>query len=184
MSCMVPWTVYVQAFRSGCRLGDSKQENAEARTKFTIESSAVFNHLLVYCVGNMHRILYRRLSKSPRGDLATADQAPFLPARSKQWPSLKKLVTSFLRNAVLLLTTVKEDDMRRFLLQRMRHYIVYFKIMPKIGRRFLKALISRWIGSTAVNSDEVGFKCVTLCLLFDSSELALTFIVTSFWIGK
>ena len=73
--------------------------------------------------------------------------------------------------------------MKTFILQRMRHYVVYFKILPKVGRKFLKvrlyfihctetaasivnllvfltwnplhqALVSAWIGSTKLEKDE------------------------------
>ena len=74
--------------------------------------------------------------------------------------------------------------MKTFILQRMRHYVVYFKILPKVGRKFLKAssshkttsrlplcflsysswdshsalclqaLIKAWIGSTKLEKDE------------------------------
>eukprot|EP00750_Incisomonas_marina_P007481 INCI14985.3.p1 GENE.INCI14985.3~~INCI14985.3.p1 ORF type:complete len:553 (+),score=174.66 INCI14985.3:66-1724(+) len=146
----------IKAFRTGVRLGDSKQENASS--KFVIESSAVFNHLLVYCIGNLHRIFRRRLQgkdgQKQKGSEASKKEKPFLPAQCKPWNSMKTIIMSFLRNTVALLSTVKEKDMKTFILQRMRHYVVYFKILPKVGRKFLKALIKAWIGSTKLEKDE------------------------------
>jgi hypothetical protein len=174
-------------------MGESMQANANSA--FIINSSVVFNHLLVYCVGNMHRILKRKLmgtggqkqqmkNKKKKvdagGDHDDEEEEekekekeggdddsgkPFLPAHCKPWNALKSLVVSFLRNAVTLLGTVKDRDMQCFLLQRMRHYMAYFKILPKIGRSFLK-VGRRWLISSCCTLS-------SLCCVFSSASALL-----------
>jgi nucleolar complex protein 2 len=99
----------VHAFRDACRIGSSKQSKAKGRTPFVINSSAVYNDLMVLCLNNIHTAINFQLYGNPDGETESAPEDSASSGKTKSirdisknanFKSIENILEAFLRSVV------------------------------------------------------------------------------------
>jgi nucleolar complex protein 2 len=96
----------VHAFRDACRIGSSKQSKAKGRTPFTINSSAVYNDLMVLCLNNVHTAINFQLYGNPEGEDPSAPEESGKSksardiSKNPNFKNIQNIVEAFLRSVV------------------------------------------------------------------------------------
>ena len=173
----------VAAYKAGCHLADTVGDEKQT---YAIESSQVFDSLMVLCLSRCHEAFtYHLLGQvdveSKKEDDKTGDadhvdpdnQAipPHKLENAKKWDVIKPILQSFLRSTIHLLTESKEPGLLSFVLKSLAKYLPLTTPFPRIAEALLKTCIGLW--SAPLDSSE-NFQVVRLQAFFRIRQLALT----------
>jgi len=180
----------ISAYRSACHLSDSAQNNVDADGRliekpvgksYHIDSSAVFDRLMVLALQNCHAEFHYHLFGKGSGqkveeeeDVEVDENKPLNPkhiAKAKHWNEIKKILLSFFRSTLHLLSEVKEPNLLKFVLQSLSKYTPYLTPLPTIAKTFLKTCTSLWSSSSDTSER---YQSVRLQAFLRIRQLAIT----------
>ncbi len=187
-------SVYVAA----CHMADSSNEASKEKgsTKaYHIESSTVFDKLMVTCLTQCHQEFHYHLlgkgsSRQPaEGKKGKDDNAeemdlddndelgqdkPINPkqmTKSIRWEQLKTSMQSFFKATLHLITEAKENKLLHFIVKSLENYIPYLSSFPRLSKAVLKSMTALWSTTSDSSSD---YETVRLAAFLRIRQLALT----------
>jgi len=192
----------ISAYRSACHMADTNdpnedstgriRENNDTKTRtYHIESSMVFDRLMVICLKHCHEeFRYHLLGEGVipefEEDEDNDDQEmkdnedeidvnkPIHPrkmAKSTRWLQIKVSINSFMKATLHLMSEAKESKLLSFILKALENYIPFLSAFPNVGKSMLKKLIILWSSTTDQSSD---YHAVRLNAFLRIRQLALT----------
>lgn len=127
----------IQAFKSGCYMSDALSTEGP-KLRYTLVSPLVFQKLVLSIVRKLHGHLAQQL------DLKRMKSGA-LPSSLKGFSRYERLIKSFLKSYIHLLSISTDASMLQFLLQSARHYGIYLACYPEsVGKVYLKVLLTLW----------------------------------------
>ena len=198
-----PLRKLIQAYVSACHMADAQDQDEDGSgrlrinnsKKYLIESSTVFDKLMVTCLSKVHEELHYHLlgkgSSVEGGDDMVDDEeeqdnavalstdeidvnAPANPRKlvnSHRWTALKMSIQSFIKATLHLMAEAKEAKLLSFIIKSLANYVPYLSAFPRLGKALLKALTSKW-ASTSDASES--YQTVRLNAFLRIRQLALT----------
>ena len=198
-----PLRKLIQAYVSACHMADAQDQDEDGSgrlrinnsKKYLIESSTVFDKLMVTCLSKVHEELHYHLlgkgSSVEGGDDMDDDEeeqdnavalstdeidvnAPANPRKlvnSHRWTALKMSIQSFIKATLHLMAEAKEAKLLSFIIKSLANYVPYLSAFPRLGKALLKALTSKW-ASTSDASES--YQTVRLNAFLRIRQLALT----------
>jgi nucleolar complex protein 2 len=183
----------VNAFKSACHLADAEQdEKGKGQVKkYHIESSEVFDRLMVISLTRLHEEFHYHLlgkgstEKSPDKPAdKQADQEeendsldpnkpvnPKLLEKSPRWVDMNPIIFTFLKASMHILSEAKEPDLVVFVLKSLSNYVPFMTPFPKLAESMLKTLTALW--SAPIDSSE-DYQVVRLHSFLRIRQLAMT----------
>jgi nucleolar complex protein 2 len=197
-----PLRKLIQAYVSACHMADAEDQDEDGtgriRTnnskRYLIESSAVFDKLMVTCLTKVHEELHYHLlgngatietqedSDDDGGengnDETSSDEfdmnKPIDPkklVKSRRWAALHLSMQSFIKATLHLMTQAKESKLLCFIIKSLGNYLPYLSAFPRLGKALLKTCTSKW-ASTSDASEE--YQAVRVNAFLRIRQLALT----------
>ena len=190
---------FVLAYKIACHLSDTNQEELDSSNQlYQIESSAVFDRLMVISLTRFHEAFHYHLigkgsgleqdsnksdtqsneadddkSKETTNNKEQDENVPINPrhlAKSKNWKDLKKILQAFFKSTNHLLKEVKESKLLTFIIRCLSKYIRYLTPFPMIAKNLLQTLTTHWCAPFQNESDHI----VRLHAFLRIRQLALT----------
>jgi nucleolar complex protein 2 len=186
----------VNAYKAACHMADAADDEnqKEKGLKYHIESSAVFDRLVVTTLSRCHEEFhYHLLGKGseektplhekkepstdddPEDENAEVDENqplnPKLLEKSRRWAEVKPILFTFLKATMHVISEAKEPDLVSFVLKAMSKYVPYMTPFPRVAEPMLKTLTSLW--SAPIDSSE-DYQVVRLHSFLRIRQLALT----------
>lgn len=188
----------VGAYKSACHLADSNGESSNSSGKhrpgengqiFVIDSSKVFDELMVLCLNSLHKeFKFHLLGKTEQDDdddeegqkddqeKSQEDEynKPLNPKtleKAARWEDLKPILLSFFRSTLHVMAEAKEPELLAFILKSLSKYLRFMTPFPRIAESMLKSLTGLW--SAPLDSSE-DYQVVRLNAFLRIRQLALT----------
>jgi len=164
----------ISAYRSACHLSDPNSSSSSSG--FIIEDSDVYDKLMVMVLGRCHDAFRHHLelvSNDNDEEDDTIDNKPINPkdmVKARRWSDVKKLLESFYRSTLHLLTEAKEPELLEFILKSCSKYMPFLTPFPKLAKGLLKQFVSLWCAPFDSQNDHV----VRLQAVIRIRQLALT----------
>lgn len=195
-----PLRKLVGAYISACHMADAKGANEDSsgrlktggRERYVIESSTVFDKLMVTCLAKVHEELHYHLlgdgatskteekgSDDEDDDNEASDNAidankPINPnkfTKASRWPVLKSTIQSFIKATLHLMSEAKESKLLNFVIKSLANYVPYLSAFPHLAKALLKTLTSKW-STTSDGTEE--YQSVRVNAFLRIRQLALT----------
>jgi nucleolar complex protein 2 len=166
----------IAAYVSACHMADTKDEsemntNGSSR-KYLIESSVVFDKLMVSCLSKCHEEFRFHLLNDENHEMDVNKPInPRILSNSSRWTDLNVSIKSFMKATLHLMNEAKEAKLLVFILKSLANYIPYLSAIPNIGKVMLKTLSNLW-ASTSDASEE--YQSVRVNAFLRIRQLALT----------
>lgn len=191
----------VNAFRCACHLADGGEKEPEGRSKYIIESSVVFDRLMLVsltkCSDEFHyHLVSKGATKSVDGSekdakqqeknqskAANVDEAmdiefdpnkpinPKVLERANRWGDVNPILSTYLKSAMHILAEAKDPALVTFVLKALSNYLVFMTPFPRLTESMLKTLTSLW--SAPIDSSE-DYQVVRLHSFLRIRQLAIT----------
>lgn len=184
----------VTAYKSACHVTDTDEEAKGTGQKYHMESSEVFDRLMVVSLTRCHEEFYYHLlgkgskSKSPlpkkKKSLEKEAEAeedvdldpnkpinPKLLEKSLRWENAKPILMTFFKASLHILSEAKEPELVVYVLKSLTNYIPYMTPFPRIAESMLKTLTGLW--SAPIDSSE-DYQVVRLHSFLRIRQMALT----------
>jgi nucleolar complex protein 2 len=198
----------IAVYVSACHMADAQDQNEDGtgrlradtgKRSFHIESSAVFDKLMVTCLTKCHEEFRHHLlgegaslkneeeseddkEKDEKDDDTSMDEdddevdpnKPINPrdlAKSIRWSQLKFSIQSFFKATLHLISEAKETKLLRFIVKSLSHYIPYLSAFPRLAKAVLKTMTSLWSSTSDSTSD---YQSVRLNAFLRIRQMALT----------
>jgi nucleolar complex protein 2 len=166
----------IAAYVSACHMADTKDESemntGGSNRKYLIQSSTVFDKLMVSCLSKCHEEFRFHLLNDENGELDV--NKPINPrtfTKSARWADLNVSIKSFMKATLHLMNEAKEAKLLVFILKSLANYIPYLSAIQNIGKMMLKSLANLW-SSTSDASEE--YQSVRVNAFLRIRQLALT----------
>ena len=197
-----PLRKIIAAYVSACHMSDAQDQDEDGAgrlrinnsKKYLIESSTVFDKLMVTCLSKVHEELhYHLLGKGATvegGDDSDDEEdednveetssdeidvnKPINPRKflnSHRWSALKMSIQSFIKATLHLMSEAKESKLLSFIIKSLGNYFPYLGAFPRLGKALLKSLTSKW-SSTSDASEQ--YQTVRVNAFLRIRQLALT----------
>eukprot|EP00211_Chloroparvula_japonica_P003746 CAMPEP_0119120978 /NCGR_PEP_ID=MMETSP1310-20130426/1799_1 /TAXON_ID=464262 /ORGANISM="Genus nov. species nov., Strain RCC2339" /LENGTH=805 /DNA_ID=CAMNT_0007110501 /DNA_START=109 /DNA_END=2522 /DNA_ORIENTATION=- len=156
-------------YRKCCHVDDAESKNL--RTAYSIESSSVFNQVIVYTLRTAVDVFCAQLhipkekvvgavalqrkgeKEKEKSDDGDDEGKPFVPnTNSKRWGKAERAVKTFLRSTMHFLSNIPEEQMARFVLRHVEAYVSFYATIPGLCRRLLQVLVHLWSTSDDENT--------------------------------
>jgi len=186
----------VNAYKSACHLTDGSDSGMKG-ARYHIESSKVFNRLMVIALTRVHEEFHYHLlgkgstQKSPlhkkKGVKKSADEDaddqndeemdpdkpinPKILEKSLRWTVAKPILMTFIKATLHILSEAKEPDLVVYVLKSLSNYMPYVTPFPRLAENLLKTLTGLW--SAPIDSSE-DYQVVRLHAFLRIRQLALT----------
>ena len=181
---------FVSAYKSACHMTDSANDDDGDKKvkgkKYHIESSAVFDRLMVSALNNCHEEFRRHLlgkvatSKNDEDndgndeDAQVDDNKPINPKlleKSEKWNDVKPTLFTFLKSTMHVVSEAKEPDLVTYILKALSKYIPFMTPYPRLADSMLKTMTSLWSAPIDASED---YQVVRLHAFLRIRQLALT----------
>jgi nucleolar complex protein 2 len=168
----------VNAFKAACHLADQEGEWTSKGQAYAIESSAVFDRLMVLALSKCHdEFVYHLLRKEEDGEAAGEEFDPNKPINPKsmekaeRWSSARPIIFTFFKSSMHILSEAKEPDLLVFVLKALSNYVPFLTPFPRLAESMLKTLTSLWSAPIDASED---YQVVRLHAFLRMRQLALT----------
>jgi nucleolar complex protein 2 len=184
----------IAAYKTACHMSDADGDDADKKKgkKYHIDSSAVFDRLMVLTLDRVHEeFTYHLVGKGSvdpevkakkdddmeeddNDDEIASDEKPQNPkvlARAYRWTEMKPVMQAFFKATLHLINGAKEPDLLTFILKALSKYVPFLTPFPRISQNLLKTLIALW--SAPLDSSE-DYQVVRLNAFMRIRQLALT----------
>lgn len=185
---------FVNAFKSACHLSDTEEGESKDAKKYQIDSSQVFDRLMVLSLtrlsGEFHYHLLgkgskakssskKNKSKAPEDDEAEEEFVvdpnkpinPKMLEKSERWSQVKPILFTFLKAMVHVLSEAKEPELVVFVLKSLADYVPYMTPFPRLAESTLKTLTGLWSAPIDASDD---YQVVRLHAFLRVRQLAMT----------
>lgn len=162
----------VAAYRCACHLSEAKSQN-NPDFNFVIDSSKVFNDLMVFCLNKCH-VEFRHHLNIDQIDDKDALNKPISPKsmeKSDRWEDLRPILLSFFRSTQHVLTEAKDSQLLAFVLKSFVNFCQLLTPFPPIAESMLKTLTELWSAPLGSSED---YHVVRLYAFLRIRQLALT----------
>lgn len=193
-----PLRKLIQAYVSACHMADAEDKDEDGSgkirvnnsKKYLIESSTVFDKLMVTCLSKVHEEFHYHLlgEGSMQQDGGESDDEnegegnggeidvnnPINPRKllnSNRWQALHLSMQSFIKATLHLMSQAKESKLLCFIIKSLADYLPYLSAFPRLGKALLKTLTAKW-ASTSDASEE--YQSVRVNAFLRIRQLALT----------
>jgi len=175
----------ISAFRSACHMSDPNVDLSENTGKFHIDSSVVFDRLMVVCLKQCHEEFHYHLlgegtlvgteKKEEEPEIDALDENKTLNPKklmkSLRWTKIKPLIKTLLNSILYLLEQAQETKLQTFILKSFSKYVPYLTAFPRLLKGTLKNLISLW---SATNDSSPDYQVVRLNAFLRIRQLSVT----------
>lgn len=184
----------VNAYKSACHLTDAEQDGPSKGQRYHIESSEVFDRLMVVALTKCHEEFhYQLLGKGSKdtsplpkkkgsdmsqdeetGDEDVDPNKPINPKtleNSHRWATIKPILTTFLSASMHILSEAKEPELVVYVLKSLSNYMPYVTPFPRVAESMMKTLTSLWSAPIDASED---YQVVRLHSFLRIRQLALT----------
>ena len=184
----------IAAYRSACHLSDDADSDGRSRPgesgqKYLIDSSKVFDKLMLLCLNRCHKEFRHHLLLDEKhknnavgkdaavssNDADEPDQnKPINPKtleNSSSWSDLRSILLSFFRSTLHVLDDAKDPELLSFVLKALSNYTRYLTPFPRIAEAFLKSMTSLWSAPLDVSES---YQVVRVHAFLRIRQLALT----------
>ena len=181
----------IAAYRSACHLSDDADSDGKSRPgesgqKYLIDSSKVFDKLMLLCLNRCHKEFHHHLLSDEKHknekDAVVADNEaeesdqnkPINPKtleNSTSWSDLRSVLLSFFRSTLHVLADAKDPELLSFVLKALSNYTRYLTPFPRVAEAFLKSMTSLW--SAPLDASE-NYQVVRVHAFLRIRQLALT----------
>ena len=175
----------VSAYKSACFMADgadsdTKHRPGESGQKYQIDSSKVFDDLMVLCLNHCykefeHHLLPEKETSSDEGkEEQDEHNKPINPKtleKAERWTDLRPILVSFFRSTLHVMSEAKEPDLLAFVLKALSKYLRYLTPFPRIAENMLKSLTALW--SAPLDASE-NYQVVRVNAFLRIRQLALT----------
>ncbi|EEY68046.1 uncharacterized protein PITG_18479 [Phytophthora infestans T30-4] len=136
----------MKIFSDACRSSDAADSSKEGEITFDVQSSAVYNRLMVNVFRQTHETLTALVVLE-----SSSEEDAKLKIDDKKWKKHSLVIRRFFSCACYLLEQTTGQDIQTFVLRELVHYIPFVVPCPKTSRRMLKALLKLWAKSLNAN---------------------------------
>ncbi|KAG7377884.1 Nucleolar complex protein 2 [Phytophthora pseudosyringae] len=168
----------MKIFSDACRSSDAADSSKEGEITFDVQSSAVYNRLMV----NVFRKTHETLTALVALESSSEEDAKF-KIDDRKWKKYALVIRRFFSCACYLLEQTTGQDIQTFVLRELVHYIPFVVPCPKTSRRMLKALLKLWAKSLDANVCMLAFvriRDMALAVPFPFLELCLKGIYVTY----
>lgn len=167
----------MKIFSDACRSSDAADVNKDGEIMYEIQSSTVYNRLMLNVFRKSHMAFARLVAAADGGDKEGDGQTPpKLKIDERKWKKYALLIRRFFSCVCYLLEQTTGQDVQQFVLRELAHYVPFVVPCPKTARRLLKALLKLWAKSLNNSVCMLAFvriRDLALQLPFPFLELAL-----------
>ncbi|CAI5722842.1 unnamed protein product [Hyaloperonospora brassicae] len=170
----------MKMFNDACRSSDAADVSKESDIKFDVQSSAVYNRLMVNVFSKTHETL---VALTALESSSSSEQGAALKLDDKKWKKHALVIRRFFSCACYLLEQTTDQDIQTFVLRQLVHYTPFVVPCPKTSRRLLKALLKLWAKSLNANVCMLAFvriRDLALAVPFPFLELCLKGIYVTY----
>ncbi|KAI8927440.1 Noc2p family-domain-containing protein [Entophlyctis helioformis] len=141
------------AYRAAAAVGDT---DATGEYSYIVEEGKTFNYVVLtalkYAPAAFNKFLYGadepdRIRKG-------------LPSSAKKWRKVHTLIKSFLSSTLKFMQRMTDKSMLGFLLKQSDAAVPYFACFPKLGKDFVKQLLSYWSRAEDEQTRILAFLCL------------------------
>lgn len=168
----------VGAYKSACHLADADEEvktrPGESGKQYVIESSKVFDQLMVLCLERCREAFTYHLQLENDDTGESADNKPLNPKvleRAEKWPEIRPILLSFFLSTIHVMSEAKEPELLTFILASLSKYVRLMSGVPTVAEALLKSLIALWSAPFDTSED---YQVVRLNSFFRIRQLAIT----------
>ncbi|ETO74932.1 hypothetical protein F444_09418 [Phytophthora nicotianae P1976] len=168
----------MKIFSDACRSSDAADSSKEGEITFDVQSSAVYNRLMVNVFRKTHETLTALVALE-----SSSEEDSKLKIDDKKWKKHSLVIRRFFSCACYLLEQTTGQDIQTFVLREVVHYIPFVVPCPKTSRRMLKALLKLWAKSLNANVCMLAFvriRDMALAVPFPFLELCLKGIYVTY----
>ncbi|KAK1929175.1 Nucleolar complex protein 2 [Phytophthora citrophthora] len=168
----------MKIFSDACRSSDAADSSKAGEITFDVQSSAVYNRLMVNVFRKTHETLTALVALE-----ASSEEDNKLKIDDKKWKKYSLVIRRFFSCACYLLEQTTGQDIQTFVLRELVHYIPFVVPCPKTSRRMLKALLKLWAKSLNANVCMLAFvriRDMALAVPFPFLELCLKGIYVTY----
>lgn len=168
----------MKIFSDACRSSDAADSSKEGEITFDVQSSAVYNRLMVNVFRQTHETLTALVVLE-----SSSEEDAKLKIDDKKWKKHSLVIRRFFSCACYLLEQTTGQDIQTFVLRELVHYIPFVVPCPKTSRRILKALLKLWAKSLNANVCMLAFvriRDMALAVPFPFLELCLKGIYVTY----
>ncbi|KAF4036257.1 Noc2p family [Phytophthora infestans] len=168
----------MKIFSDACRSSDAADSSKEGEITFDVQSSAVYNRLMVNVFRQTHETLTALVVLE-----SSSEEDAKLKIDDKKWKKHSLVIRRFFSCACYLLEQTTGQDIQTFVLRELVHYIPFVVPCPKTSRRMLKALLKLWAKSLNANVCMLAFvriRDMALAVPFPFLELCLKGIYVTY----
>ncbi|GMF26658.1 unnamed protein product [Phytophthora lilii] len=168
----------MKIFSDACRSSDAADTSKESEITFDVQSSAVYNRLMVNVFRKTHETLIALVALE-----STSEEDTKFKVDDKKWKKYSLVIRRFFSCACYLLEQTTGQDIQTFVLRELVHYIPFVVPCPKTSRRMLKALLKLWAKSLNSNVCMLAFvriRDLALTVPFPFLELCLKGIYVTY----
>lgn len=174
-----PLRKLIAAYVSACHMADTQDQSEDGKRsgktrKYLIESSAVFDKLMVTCLSKCHEEFRLHLLGTKQNVEPLDVNKPVNPKllmKSERWPDLNKSIKSFIKATLHLMNEAKEAKLLIFILKSLANYMPFLSAIPGMGKVILKTLANLWSSTTDASED---YQSVRVNAFLRIRQLALT----------
>lgn len=173
----------MKIFSDACRSSDAADVNKEGDIMYEIQSSTVYNRLMLNVFRKTHVAFTRLVVQSSaeddndnNEDEQSASATSKVKVDEKKWKKHALLIRRFFSCTCYLLEQTTGQDVQSFVLRELASYMPFVVPCPKTARRLLKALLKLWAKSLNNNVCMLAFvriRDLALQMPFPFLELAL-----------
>ncbi|CEG45993.1 Predicted protein involved in nuclear export of pre-ribosomes [Plasmopara halstedii] len=169
----------MKIFSDACRSSDAADSNKDDEITFDVQSSVVYNRLMVNVFRKTHETFATLLALVP----STGEVDSKSKIDDKKWKKYSLVIRRFFSCTCYLLEQTTGHDIQLFILRELAHYIPFLVPCPKTSRRLLKVLLKLW--SKSLNADVcmltfVRIRDMALAVPFPFLELCLKGIYVTY----
>ncbi|GMF25075.1 unnamed protein product [Phytophthora fragariaefolia] len=168
----------VKIFSDACRSSDAADSNKDGEITYDVQSSAVYNRLMVNVFRKTHETLSALVALE-----STSEEDGKFKVDDKKWKKYSLVIRRFFSCACYVLEQTTGQDIQTFVLRELVHYIPFLVPCPKTSRRMLKALLKLWAKSLNANVCMLAFvriRDMALAVPFPFLELCLKGIYVTY----
>lgn len=177
----------VVAYKTACHLSDTA-EDSKGASPYIIDSSKIFDELMLLCLNNIHEEFHFHLLRSGSNsetkekaseeeeeeEAVVEDDKPLNPKlleKAERWPQLRPIIQSFFKSTLHVMSEAKEPELLVFVLKALAKLNRYLTPFPRLASAMLKSLTALW--SAPLDTSEK-YQVVRLNAFLRIRQLALT----------
>ncbi|KAI9919063.1 hypothetical protein PsorP6_012229 [Peronosclerospora sorghi] len=169
----------MKIFSDACRSCDAADANKASEITFDVQSSAVYNRLMV----NVLRKTHETISALVALNSSVSEEGNAFKVNDKKWKKNALVFRRFFSCIIYLLNQTTGQDIQTFVLRELSHYIKFVVPCPKTSRKLLKAFLKLWSKSLHANVCMLAFvriRDLALAVPFPFLELCLKGIYVTY----